>query len=408
MNQAAHLPERLDLVANARIPSLRAQSVQVLHVASAFASRVSHVRLLHARRHPQPQLPVGRELFEYYGVPAGPRPNVVALPCIDWIDRVPTQLQYAPARLQELSFARSAARAVRRESGRAWVYSREAETALALLRRGIPDVFVEIHRVPGGRLRRRWLRAVCRRATGLVAISGGVAEDLIALGADRGVVTVEHDGVALDHYVDVPPMEQARSELGLAPNAPTVVYAGSLLPWKGVDVLLGAAERLPATRFVVVGGDADAIAGLRARHGELANVRFDGFRPPEEVRRYLAAADVAVVPNRSTPAISARYTSPLKVFEAMGAGTAVVASDLFSMRDILEHDRTGWLVAPDDPDALARGLAIVLSDPNLRIKLVTHARKEVTRRSWDSRARRLIEWMGQRSAAARIEEQGAR
>jgi glycosyltransferase involved in cell wall biosynthesis len=187
-----------------------------------------------------------------------------------------------------------------------------------------------------------------------------------------------------------------------------VVYAGSLLPWKGVDVLLGAAERLPATRFVVVGGDADGIAVLRSRHGELANVRFDGFRPPEEVRRYLAAADVAVVPNRSTPAISARYTSPLKVFEAMGAGTAVVASDLPSLRDILEHDRTGWLVAPDDPDSLARGLSIVLSDPNLRIKLVTHARKEVTRRSWDSRARRLIEWMGERSAAATMQERSAR
>jgi glycosyltransferase involved in cell wall biosynthesis len=408
VNETAHLPERLDLIANARIPSLRAQSVQVLHVASAFARRLPHVRLLHARRHPQPQLPAGRELFEYYGVPAGPRPNVIALPCVDWIDRVPTRLQYGPARVQELTFARSAARAVRRETARAWVYSREAETALALVRHGAPDVFVEVHRVPGGRLRRRWLQEVCRRAAGLVAISGGVAEDLVELGARPSAVTVEHDGVALEHFGDVPPMEQARAELGLAANVPTVVYAGSLLPWKGVDVLLGAAERLPATRFVVVGGDADGIAVLRSRHGELANVRFDGFRPPEEVRRYLAAADVAVVPNRSTPAISARYTSPLKVFEAMGAGTAVVASDLPSLRDILEHDRTGWLVAPDDPDSLARGLSIVLSDPNLRIKLVTHARKEVTRRSWDSRARRLIEWMGERSAAATMQERSAR
>lgn len=402
------LPDRLDLVANARIPSLRAQSVQVLHVASAFARRLPHVRLLHARRHPQPHLPAGRELFEYYGVPAGPRPVVVALPCVDWIDRVPTRMQYGPARLQELSFARSAARAVRRERGRTWVYSREAETALSLVRGGTPDVFVEIHRVPGGRLRRRWLREVCRRAAGLVAISGGVAEDLIALGADPNAVTTEHDGVALDHFADVPPMEQARAELGLASNVPTVVYAGSFLPWKGVDVLLAAAARLPATRFVVVGGDADGIAGLRSQHGELANVRFDGFRPPEEVRRYLAAADVAVVPNRSTPAISARYTSPLKVFEAMGAGTAVVASDLPSMRDILQHDQTGWLVTPDNPDALARGLSIVLSDANLRIKLVTHSRKEVTRRSWDSRARRLIEWMGERSQTASKLERNAR
>lgn len=401
MTDQAQGPDRLDLIANARIPSHRAQSVQVLHVAGAFAARIPRVRLLHARRFPQPALPVGRELFEYYGVEDGPRPTVEALPCVDWIDRVPTRLQYVPARLQELSFARSAARAVEREPGRAWVYSREVETALHLIERGVPDVFVEVHRVPGGRLRRRWMRAVCRRATGLVAISGGVAEDLLELGAAPERVTIEHDGVALERFTDVPPTVQARAELGLAENAPTVVYAGSLLPWKGVEILLGAAERLPATRFLVVGGSPEEVERLRAAGSVPANVRLAGFRPPEEVRRYLAAADVAVVPNRSTPAISARYTSPLKIFEAMATGTAVVASDLPSLRDIVEHGTSAWLVPPDDPDALARELAIVLGDANLRIRLMTNARKVVARHSWSGRARRLVAWMGERSDAAR-------
>lgn len=400
MNDEPQGPERLDLIANARIPSHRAQSVQVLHVAAAFAARVPRVRLLHARRHPQPRLPAGRELFEYYGVEDGPRPLVEALPCVDWIDRVPTRLQYLPARVQELSFARSAARAVTRGSGRAWVYSREVETALHLIRRGVPDVFVEVHRVPGGRLRRRWMRAVCQRATGLVAISGGVAEDLRALGAAPERVTVEHDGVALERFTDVPPMVQARAELGLAENAPTVVYAGSLLPWKGVDVLLGAARRLPATRFLVVGGSPEEVERLRGSVEVPANARLTGFRPPEEVRRYLAAADAAVVPNRSTPAISAKYTSPLKVFEAMATGTPVVASDLPSMRDIVEHGTSAWLVPPDDPDALARELSIVLADANLRIRLMTNARKVVARHSWSGRARRLVRWMAERSSAA--------
>lgn len=395
--------QRLDLIANARIPSQRAQSVQVLHVAAAFAARIPRVRLLHARRFPQPQLPAGRELFEYYGVEDGPRPHVEALPCIDWIDRVPLRLQYLPARVQELSFARSAARAVRAQGSDAWVYSREVETARHLLRRGTRSVFVEVHRVPGGALRRRWLRDVCARATGLVAISSGVAEDLRALGAARERVTVEHDGVALERFADGPPQAQARGELGLAENAPTAVYAGSLLPWKGVDVLLGAAQRLPATRFLVVGGTPGEVERLRASGSVPANVTLLGFRPPEQVRRFLAAADVAVVPNRSTPVISARYTSPLKIFEAMAAGTPVVASDLPSIQDILAHGRTGWLVPPDDPDALARGLATVLSDAHLRIGLMTQARKQVTQHAWSSRARRLVEWMAERSKVERAE-----
>jgi glycosyltransferase involved in cell wall biosynthesis len=393
------VPARLDLVANARIPSQRAQSVQVLHVAAAFAARVERVRLLHARRVPTPPLPPGRELFEYYGIPAGRRPQVVAVPCIDLVDRVPRRLQFVPARLQELSFAKRAARAVQREGGEAWVLARELEAARHLLRAGRRAVFVELHRVPEGRLRLRWLADVLARATGVVAISGGVAEDLRALGLPDERATVEHDGVALERHADVPPRDRARDELGLARNVPTVVYAGSLLEWKGVDVLLGAAERLPGARFVVVGGGDGEVAHLRARHRALANVRFEGFQPPERVAQYLAAADVAAVPNRSTPAISAKYTSPLKVFEAMASGVAIVASDLPSLRDVLEHDRTAWLVRPDDPDALARGLGTVLGDANLRIKLVTRARIAVTRHSWDARARRLLAWMGERVKA---------
>lgn len=399
MTDAATAPARLDLVANARIPSQRAQSVQVLHVAAAFAARVGRVRLLHARRVPTPPLPPGRELFEYYGIPAGPRPEVVAVPCIDFVDRVPRRLQFLPARLQELSFARSAARAVQRDGHDAWVLARELEAARHLLRAGRRAVFVELHRVPEGRTRRRWLGEVLARATGIVAISGGVLEDLRNLGLSEERATVEHDGVALDRHADVPPRDRARDELGLARNVPTVVYAGSLLEWKGVDVLLGAAERLPGARFVVVGGGQEEVARLRERHRALANVRFEGFQPPERVAQYLAAGDVAAVPNRSAPAISAKYTSPLKVFEAMASGVAIVASDLPSLRDVLEHDRTAWLVPPDDPDALARGLGTVLGDANLRIKLVTRARIAVTRHSWDARARRLLAWMGERVRA---------
>jgi glycosyltransferase involved in cell wall biosynthesis len=403
VNTTDVLPVRLELVANARIPSVRAQAVQVLHVAASLRARLADVRLLHARRVPTPALPPGRELFEYYGIPDGARPRVEAVPCVDFVDRVPRRVQFVPARIQELSFAYNASALVRRTGDDAWVLSREVEAALHLVRAGRRAVFVEIHRVPAGRMRVRWLREVLERAAGVVAISGGVAEDLRELGAREERLCVEHDGVALENFADPLPKDRVRDELGLARNLPTVVYAGSLLEWKGVDVLLGAAERVPGARFVIVGGGESETAALRERHRALANVRFEGFRPPSEVARWLAAADVAVVPNRSTPAISAKYTSPLKVFEAMASGVAIVASNLPSLRDVLEHDRTAWLVEPDDPDALARGLGTLLSDPNLRIRLVTRARIAVTRYSWSSRARRLVAWM-----AERVEEERKR
>ena len=111
-------------------------------------------------------------------------------------------------------------------------------------------------------------------------------------------------------------------------NAKLVVYTGGLLAWKGVEILVQAARLMPEVRFVIVGGmDAD-VKRIRAQAQDLANVDVLGFQAPSRVPLYLAAADLGVVPNRSQPAISSRYTSPLKIFEAMALGLPLVVSDL--------------------------------------------------------------------------------
>src|SRR5690606_27687634 len=114
-------------------------------------------------------------------------------------------------------------------------------------------------------------------------------------------VRVEHDAQDPARFSALPSQAEARARLGLRAHGPVVVYTGGLLAWKGVDVLVEAARRLPSVEFVIAGGmDAD-VARLRERARGLANVRIDGFRPPSEVPLYLAAADVAVAPNRSKP-----------------------------------------------------------------------------------------------------------
>ncbi len=174
-------PSSLVLVANTRMPSKRAQALQVAQVAGAFSRSGVATTLVHAKRTHTMALPDGQSIWDYYGVAAAPQPEAIAVSNLDAIDFFPRWLQYAPARIQEWSFYRAAARLIREEHSEALVLSREVETARALLRSGISRVFLEVHRVPGGRLRRAWLEETTRSALGVLAISGGVREDLIAM-----------------------------------------------------------------------------------------------------------------------------------------------------------------------------------------------------------------------------------
>lgn len=393
--------DELCLIANARLPSQRAQSLQVVQVAGAFQRAGANTTLLHARRVPTPALPPGQDLFDYYGVRALSKPAVRALPCIDWIDRMPTRLQFVPARIQELSFARNAAKTIRREYPQALVLSREAESARSLVRAGHRRVFLEVHRVPGGATRRRWLRDAAAGARGVLAISGGVRDDLVDLGVDAESIQVEHDGFEARRFEGLPTKGEAREQLGLESTGIVAVYTGGLMDWKGVDLLVDAASALPEVQIVIAGGTDADVARLRERAQGRANLRIDGFKPPELVPIYLAAADMAVVPNRSQPAISSRYTSPLKVFEAFAAGLPMVASNLPSLRDILTHEVEALLVEPDDAAHLAAGIERLASDSDLRQRLALASKARAADTSWDARAERILAWMREREAAGR-------
>ncbi len=390
-------PQSLILVANARMPSERAQSLQVAQVSAAFARRGVSTKLLYARRFPTPALPEGQDLFGYYNVPEGARPDAIALPNIDFIDRVPTRAQFVPARIQELSFANNAARWISKHAPNAWVISRELETARKLVRSPTTGVFLELHRVPSGRTRRRWLIEAARGAKGVIAISGGVREDLVELGVDPASILVEHDAVEAGRFADLPSRAEAREALGLSPNKPLVVYTGGLMTWKGVDHLIEAARSLPELEFVIAGGMKSDVERIRSLAAGLGNVRLEGFQPPQRIALYLAAGDLGVVPNRSKPLISSRYTSPLKVFESMAAGLPLVASDLPSLREILVDERHARFVEPDCGSALAAGIQSLMSDGELREKMAAAGRSRSSEITWDARAERILTWMAARA-----------
>jgi glycosyltransferase involved in cell wall biosynthesis len=177
------------------------------------------------------------------------------------------------------------------------------------------------------------------------------------------------------------------------PDGERILYAGQLYPWKGVDVLVEAVERLPHARLVILGGiegekDFHRLRSLVEERGLRERVEMPGTVPQARVAEEMRRARVVVIPFLRT-AMTERHTSPLKAFEAMAAGRAIVATDLPSSREILEGGKDALLVPPGDPAALAAAIATLLSDRELALRLARNAWDKAPQYSWDRRAESL-------------------
>jgi glycosyltransferase involved in cell wall biosynthesis len=110
--------------------------------------------------------------------------------------------------------------------------------------------------------------------------------------------------------------------------------------------------------------------------------------PQQEVMRGLARACIAVLPNRDDP--DSRFTSPIKLFEYMAAGCAIVASDLPPLRAVLAEDEAVW-VRPGDPGSLAEGIRRLAADPERARRMGERAREKARGFTWRARAERLAD-----------------
>lgn len=220
-------------------------------------------------------------------------------------------------------------------------------------------------------------RFVIERAEVLIANSQATARRLRERYGARGVEVIPNG-------VDV---AERISHKDWAHAGEHVVYAGSFFAWKGVDDLVAAARDLAGTRITLMGGDHAAIERLRARASPAgAKLDFTGRVPHPRVQAALAGACIAVLPNRADP--DSEFTSPIKLFEYMAAGCALVASDLPPVREILAQDEALW-VKPGDAAALAHAIRTLAADPARARAMGERLRERAQRFSWAARGERL-------------------
>ena len=229
---------------------------------------------------------------------------------------------------------------------------------------------------------------VCLGADGLLSISEPLAADLCSTFSPRVPLAVIEDGVDVARFRAV-----ARAKPSGVRTR--IVYAGSFFPHKGVDSLVDAVGLSPegVTLELVGGHPADAFERLRARVASTpelaARVRLLGPVASRDVPAALSRADLIVLPAGPESAAQ-RYTSPLKLFEAMATGAPIVAAPSAAHASVLRDGETAFLAPDCDAAGLAAGIRTALADPDRARAVGRAAMEEAERFDWDQRAERIL------------------
>lgn len=371
---------RIACISTSEIPSKTANSIQLMKVCSSLADLGHNVRLWTLGSDPGMEWDV---IAKHYGV--GKQFTMKWIADLPW----PRGWWYSLRAVR-------AARRWRADLYYVWPY----QAAALASRMGLPTL-LELHDRPQGRMgpilfRRFLLGGGARRVVITTeALLDWVREFYDGL-LDPPSTVVAPNGVDLERYRNLPDPEQARQLLDL-PDQLTAGYTGHLYRGRGLDLMLELASSYPEVNFLWVGGEQEAVDRWRARIEELGleNVQLLGFLPNEELPMVQASCDVLLMPYEQQIQVSsggdtAAYASPMKVFEYLAAGRAIIASDLPVIREIL-NDSNSMLLPADDAAAWIGALRTLMFDPGQRGWLAAHAREDASQYSWKARAERALE-----------------
>ena len=405
-------------LAHSRIPSLSANSIHVMKMCGAFAALGHEVHLVLPD---QDKESAGvADVFEHYGI-THPFP----------ITKVPMPHgKSGKKRLVAVDMAE-----VAHTAAPDLVYARHLRAALVATSMGLP-VFYELHHLPEkaagwiaaaksvrqkvGAIKARYVDRKSKLATlhraGALDEPGSVFERLIASPNFLRLIVITHalkqallklypdlEGrieVAPDG-ADLPPAQTSPAPLQGPAAELEVGYTGHLFPGKGMEILPGLAQLCPRTNFHIIGGRDEHLRYWKEVLAPERNVFFYGAVAPQAVPGYLQALDVCLLPNQpqlhvrssggTAGADIAPFTSPLKMFEYMAAGKAIVASDLDVLKEVLVHGQNCLLCRHDDPQEWANALSLLRDGAGLRRRLGSQALEDFCAHyEWRARARRIV------------------
>ncbi len=384
---------KLLYISNARIPTEMAHGLQIMQNCEAFADAGVDLTLWCAQRRPQVQA----DPWQYYGI----RRNftLYRLPTLDLTRGTTASALFFYVQLATFTLS-VVIRALFTQAD--IYYSRDPLVLLALsFIKPRRTLAYEAHRFnePG---RGRWLqRTLLQRVGSTIAITPPLAERLQSLqtgSARQSRMMVAHDGIRRARFENPMTQQAARTILNWPADAFIAGYVVRLQTMgmdKGVNFIIDAVKTMPEpVTLALVGGPGDLVEVYREqwRAAGLPENRFiaTGQVPSERVPLHLFAFDICLMPLPRTEHF-AFNASPIKLFEYMASGRALIASDLPSWADVIQHGENALLFAPSDVEGLQQQVRRLYHDADERQRLARHAQGRVMLHyTWEARAAAIL------------------
>ncbi|GFE26953.1 glycosyltransferase family 4 protein [Streptomyces nigrescens] len=367
---------RIAYLHSGSIPSVYANGVHVMRMCDAFTD-AGHEVVLHAL----PGTTPADDIHAYYGTRNRFEVRPHGQPAVPgagkWIR------------------ARQIRADLRRRGVPDLLYGRDPFALLACS--GLAPLVYETHLLWPSRTIRAVERSLFRRPNlrRVVCVSQALADDYRAAFPELTALNTV-DLVAAHDCADPVPLDGPVAPLPGRERALRIGYVGHLYPGRGTDVILGLAEQLPDADFHLVGGTTADRTHWQSRCRQ-PHVYFHGHRPPAELAPFYRAFDIVLAPYQRRAYCAggvgeiSRWVSPMKLFEYMAYGKAVIASDLPVLREALTDGVNCLLRPPGSVADWAQAVTQLAEDTALRTALGNEARRQLTERyTWRARVDRVL------------------
>lgn len=186
------------------------------------------------------------------------------------------------------------------------------------------------------------------------------------------------------------------AELYFQNNNKVAGYFGHLYKGRGIEIIIELARRIPDLNFLIVGGKKEDLEFWRSKTDSISNLKFVGFIHPGEVFKHRNSCDFLLAPYQEKVSIAggkydtAKFMNPIKLFEYLSAGKAIIASDLAPIKEIL-NSKNAVLVSPSNVDEWENALIMLSKNGKLIDEISGNARRDFLENyTWEKRAEKLI------------------